>query len=79
MTPLMFVNTSVLVTASEKNMPNRSTGAAADDSGWLNSRSSRYHAIRSAMVLPRMNRYRDVVGSKNAIGDISSDPPGGYR
>ena len=52
----MLVNTSVLVTVSVQNMASSRAGAATEDSVKLNSRSSRYQAIRMATVLIRMNR-----------------------
>ena len=75
----MLVNTSVLVTLSVQNMASSRAGAATEDSVNLNSRSSRYQAIRIATVLIRMNRYRDGVKDRYPNGAISSVPPGGYR
>ena len=75
----MLVKTSVLVTLSVQNMASSSAGAATEASVNLNSRSSRYQAIRIATVLIRMNRYRDGVKDKYPNGAISSVPPGGYK
>src|SRR5690348_12532288 len=77
--PLMFVNTSVLVTLSVQNMASSSAGAATEDSVNLNIRSSRYQAIKMATALIRMNTYRDGVKGRYPNGAINSVPPGGYR
>ena len=58
MTPLMLVNTSVLVTDSVTNIAVSSAGSATDVRGNRNSRTSRHAAPIMARVLRRMNQLR---------------------
>ncbi len=58
MTPLTLVNTRVLVTDSVTNIAASSAGSATEDSGNLNSRTSRTAAPMIARVLSRMNQLR---------------------
>ena len=58
MTPLMLVNTNVLVTDSVTNIAASSAGSATEDSGNRSSRTSRTPAMMTARVLSRMNQLR---------------------